>query len=447
MFKDEIRSKIKDMLDKSILERGLIILEDKLAPIKHLLEQRQIPDDPWTDDQIRWLFEFLASMDTDKDQNAARVGEREARVASDYILSLAEGFAHGIGRSGNISAIQPKAPGGSILNLLSSRIAKSLLNKIGLPGIKSAMVVPIATGMSLALCFSAIHQAGMDKMSGARWAKYEVLMPRLDHKSPLKGIKLAGFVPVQVPAHLDGDSVVVDVEDLKNQVNNKTAAIMSTTAFFPPRAPDNIKEIAKLCADLDLPHVINNSYGIQNEFYLKRLRGAMDAGRIDYIVQSTDKNFLTPVGGAVIASSSKDNIKNASETYAGRASAQPLVQFMAATLRMGLSGYKSLMNSQVENYMFLKTQMEEFASKIGQRLLAVENPIAIAMTLKGIPKKIGGMLYNLRVTGPRVVLPGDYGSCMDNYPVPYITLNAGIGARRKDFKMLIEKLHRVFDQL
>ena len=40
-------------------------------------------------------------------------------------------------------------------------------------------------------------------------------------------------------------------------------------------------------------------------------------GRVDAFVQSTDKNFMVPVGGSVVASSSPDFIKKVSQIYPG----------------------------------------------------------------------------------------------------------------------------------
>jgi O-phospho-L-seryl-tRNASec:L-selenocysteinyl-tRNA synthase len=447
LLKDSLKNKLGDLLDENVLERGLAILDDQLAPLKHLFDQRAVPEDGWTDAQVKALFDLLSNMDTDKDPLAARVGEREARTASDYVLSLAAGFAHGIGRSGEIAAVQPKAPGGSILNALAGRLATNLLRNIGLPAIESSIVLPLATGMSVGLCLAAIHHDWTVGGNGNAWARDEVIVPRVDHASPLKGLRLAGFTPVIIEGMLDGDAVTVPVDAIRDAISPRTAAILSTTAFFPPRMPDHVKEIAKLCSDENLPHVINNSYGVQNEVYLKSLRGAIDAGRVDYIVQSTDKNFLTPVGGAVVCSPSAERIAAASSAYAGRATAQPLVQFVAAVLVMGLNGYKALMAEQRKNRSYLQEQLEHIAGDHGQRLLQVENPIAAAMTLEDFPKKIGGMLYALRVTGPRVVFPGEFGSCTDAYPTPYMTVNAGIGAKRRDFELLLDRLETLFTQL
>lgn len=40
-------------------------------------------------------------------------------------------------------------------------------------------------------------------------------------------------------------------------------------------------------------------------------------GRVDAFVQSTDKNFMVPVGGAVVASSSEEFVTSVSQMYPG----------------------------------------------------------------------------------------------------------------------------------
>ena len=57
---------------------------------------------------------------------------------------------------------------------------------------------------------------------------------------------------------------------------------------------------------MDLVHIVINAYGVQSPEWMKLIRSAIDAGRVDVIIQSTDKNFLTPIGGAVIASPYKE---------------------------------------------------------------------------------------------------------------------------------------------
>jgi len=69
-------------IPQNMLNRGQLVLNNFLKPMKILFEQRNLPSDPWTDEQIEFLLQTLSNMDTDKDSDAARVGEREARIAS-----------------------------------------------------------------------------------------------------------------------------------------------------------------------------------------------------------------------------------------------------------------------------------------------------------------------------------------------------------------------------
>ncbi len=436
----DLEEKLKDLIPANHLARGLTTLGALIQPLKELIDQRTIPEKGWSDNQISAILELLASMDTDKDPKAARVGEREGRVASPLVDRLGAGFCHGIGRSGQIAAPQPKAPGGSIMYLLVNRFATTILRKRGLPNVKGAILLPLSTGMSIFLSLAACR-----KFRGGS----HVIYPRVDHQSPLRGIAAAGYSVNQVETHIAGDAVRCDVGKIQEAISKDTAAIVSTTTFFPPREPDDIKGIAKLAADLDIPHIINNAYGVQSDEVMTRVKGAIDAGRVDYIVQSTDKNFLTPVGGAIVASSMKEKIENLSNTYAGRASAAPAVQFFAAMLSLGIEGYDALIAKQKLMRKLLSERLGEVAANCGERLLDVFNPIAAAMTLAASreksPKDLGGALYTLRVTGPRVVDPRDnsWGTCVEGYPTPYLSMNAAIGATENDVTGAINALNKL----
>lgn len=73
-----------------------------------------------------------------------------------------------------------------------------------------------------------------------------------------------------------------------------------------------------LCARLSVPHVVNNAYGVQSSKCMHLIQEATRVGRVDAFVQSTDKNFLVPVGGAVVSSSmSKDVVQQVAQTYPG----------------------------------------------------------------------------------------------------------------------------------
>jgi O-phospho-L-seryl-tRNASec:L-selenocysteinyl-tRNA synthase len=448
-------NKISEYFDNSsipqnMLERGQIVLNNFLKPIKILFEQRSVPVEPWSKEQIEFLLLTLSNMDTDKDRNAARVGEREARIASNLHLKTSAGFCHGIGRSGFLTAPQPKAPGGSIMYEISNYLARDILRKLGLPNIKDSIVVPLCTGMSLSLILGALKP---DWEKDELKNKKTVLLPQIDHKSLLKSIDLMGLKTKIIKGKIFGDAVRIPIEDIRDSVDDECYAIVSITSFFPPRESDDLKEISKLAHEYGLVHIIINAYGVQSPEWMKIIRSAIDAGRVDAIIQSTDKNFLTPVGGALIASPSKEIITKISQAYAGRASATPVVNFLISMLSLGINGYQKLIEEQQQNRELLEKKLTIVAERIEERVLDVFNPVAVALSLKNLKEEhlfaLGGALYNLRVTGPRVYNPQEkaFGTCCDNYPTPYIVMNAAIGSEVRDIVSAVERFEKAYAQI
>ncbi len=431
-------SLLKGTIPDSMLKRGLRVLRAKLKPIRILFEERRVPEHGWDDEVIDLLLTIFSMMDTDKDPESARIGEREARVASPLVSELAHGFCHGVGRSGNVIAPQPKAAGGSLAYFFANKLALDMLQRLGVPNLESACVVPVATGMAVGLAASVARDVTNRR---------EVVYARVDHLSPIKGMQLVGMKIKTVNGELFGDAVRVPVERISEAIGKETAAIVATTTFFPPREPDDIRAIAKLADDQNIPHIVNNAYGVQSKAIMKLVHGAIDAGRVDAVIQSTDKNFLTPVGGSIIASPNHEFVEKVSKMYAGRASAAPVVQFLAAILSLGVKRYEELRSEQERNRELLDEYLGEVAEKHGERLLNVFNPIAAAMTLKNyVAKKVGPNLYTLRVTGPRVLEETDFGVCCERYHSPYITINAAIGCTAKDVLLATEKLEKALAQ-
>ena len=437
-------------IPQNMLNRGQLVLNSFLKPLKVLFEQKAIPLEPWTDEQIEFLLLTLSNMDTDKDDNAARVGEREGRIASKLHLKTSAGFCHGIGRSGFLTAPQPKAPGGSILYEISNYLARNFLRKFGLPNIEKAIVVPLSTGMSLSLSLGALKPDwNKDKLN----IKRTVLVPQIDHKSLLKAIDLMGFKTKIIEGKIFGDAVRIPIEDIKANLDDNCFAVISITSFFPPREHDDIKKISKFAQENDLVHIVINAYGVQSPEWMKLIRSSIDAGRVDVIIQSTDKNFLTPVGGAVIASPIEENIIKISQTYAGRASATPIVNFLISALSLGINGYQKLIEEQQKNRILLEEKLQKIAEKIKERILDIYNPVAVALSLTNLKEKqlyaLGGALYNLRVTGPRVYNPKEkaFGTCCSTYQTPYIVMNAAIGAKKKDIILAVERFEKAYKQI
>ena len=71
-------------------------------------------------------------MDSNNFSNNVGLGEREARIASPIVADRHFGLCHGIGRSGEIAAVQPKAAGSSLIMKITNVL---LLDVFRLAGI------------------------------------------------------------------------------------------------------------------------------------------------------------------------------------------------------------------------------------------------------------------------------------------------------------------------
>lgn len=124
-------------------------------------------------------------------------------------------FTHGIGRSGDLVETQPKAIGSTAMSKLTNAIVLDLLKTVGTQdfdsilhvppedglqvhvvfftcfyivsvNVAAAVVVPMATGMSLALTLITLKQESEGNKKYVIWS-------RIDQKSCFKSILTAGF--------------------------------------------------------------------------------------------------------------------------------------------------------------------------------------------------------------------------------------------------------------
>ncbi|GFS24281.1 O-phosphoseryl-tRNA(Sec) selenium transferase [Elysia marginata] len=244
---------------------------------------------------------------------------------------------------------------------------------VGVKSVKNCFVVPVATGMALVLCMLTL------KLKRPK-AKY-VLWPRIDQKSCFKSIVTAGLEPVIIENVIEGDELRTDLTAISEKIQELGAenilCIMSTTSCFAPRAPDRLEEIGTTCKEHDIPHVVNNAYGLQSTKCTHLLQQAARVGRVDAFVQSLDKNFMVPVGGAIIAGFDKNFINEIGKTYPGRASATPTVDLFITLLSLGANGYQQLLDKRKEMYSYLASALEKCAAKFGERKLNTKsNPIS-----------------------------------------------------------------------
>lgn len=305
------------------LTLGLTNLIHSNKSLLSLITHRRLPDQGWSDIQIQSLLYTLSTLDTNHESSLSTsttskfhgrwvgVGEREGRVYSTIVMNRHYGLSHGIGRSGDVTEPQPKAVGSSIMAQLTTCLVLDVMrrgsglkgdNSEGMDPAKFGLVLPMCTGMSMALILSSLRDTSITTAKDEQ-KKDIVLWSRIDQKSCFKAVRSAGFQCIVVPTTKattnDDDSVITDIAKLQQymiQYKDRLVAIISTTSCFAPRVPDKIDDIGKLCKEMNVPHVINNAYGLQCQTTCKLINRACVVGRVDAIVCSTDKNFLVPVG-------------------------------------------------------------------------------------------------------------------------------------------------------
>uniref|UniRef100_A0A8D0B3L5 O-phosphoseryl-tRNA(Sec) selenium transferase n=1 Tax=Salvator merianae TaxID=96440 RepID=A0A8D0B3L5_SALMN len=425
--------------------------------LRILLEQGKCPEDGWDESTIELFLHELAIMDSNNFLGNCGVGEREGRVASGLVARRHFRLIHGIGRSGDISAVQPKAAGSSLLNKLTNSIVLDIIKLTGVKTASSCFVVPMATGMSLTLCFLTLRHKRPK-------AKY-IIWPRIDQKSCFKSMITAGFEPVVIENVLQGDELRTNLEEIEAKIQHLGAdnilCVHSTTSCFAPRVPDRLEELAEICMKHDIPHIVNNAYGVQSSKCMHLIQQGARRGRIDAFVQSLDKNFMVPVGGAIIAGFSDSFIQEISKMYPGRASASPSLDVLITLLTLGTKGYQQLLKERKEMFYYLASELKRLAEAYNERLLETpHNPISLAMSLKELDKRsgtavtqLGSMLFTRQVSGARVVPRGSvqtvngytfkgFMAHTNNYPCAYLNAASAIGMTKEDVDVFLKRLDK-----
>jgi len=327
----------------------------------------------------------------------------------------------------------------------------------------------MATGMALRESFIALLHMRPN-------AKH-VIWPRIDQKSCLKSMLSLNLTVHPIEPLLQDRELVTNLEAIENKIrelgDKNILCIHSTISCFAPRRPDKITDIGKISYQRDIPHIVNGAYFLT----IKKARNLVQEcaqskgrSRIDAVVCSTDKNFLTPVGGSIIFSASKGEdaiTTKIAKNYPGRASMSPVLDLFITLLEIGKSGYMRLIKGQEDNFDLLVSELEKFGNEREMEVLGY-NGVSVAISLErfsctkdGDNKhlvELGSRLFRRNISGPRVV-PCDgknekkischnfknYGSSYDAYPQPYLALASAIGMERREIEILMKKLANVID--
>ena len=482
------------------VKQGVQSLRTRHNKLLNLLTHRKIPKEGIDDSTIEYMVQELSVMDSNNFPGNVGVGEREGRVYSSLVARRHYGLSHGIGRSGDIAEQQPKAAGSSIIYKLTNAMASHALELAGFQKPAHALVLPMATGMTLAMCLLTLRareaaNAAMasDGSTPPVPVPTYVIWPRIDQKSCFKSINTAGLTPLVVDHALDADGQlrtdVVAVRRLLEVHGRHVLCVLSTTSCFAPRQPDAVDELAKLCQEFGVGHVVNNAYGLQCPIITKLINRAAVVGRVDAVVQSTDKNFLVPVGGAIVSSPDGAFVAELAKMYPGRAGMGPVLDLFLTLLAMGEKGFAELWAERQRLLPVLTERLRSFAEARGERLLPCpRNSISIGVTLAAVGKGkkgggdeaanttppstgaaaaatptapgtesfIGSMLFQRNVSGCRVVVPNgkatavggcsfvNWGAHHTAYPVPYFTAACSIGLTAAEIDLFMERLEGVW---
>lgn len=93
--------------------------------------QKKWPEDGWDDTTIELFLADLAQLDSNNFPTHCGVGEREARFACSLVARRHFRMGHGIGRSGDIGEVQPKAVGSSLLIKLANGLLLETIRMMG----------------------------------------------------------------------------------------------------------------------------------------------------------------------------------------------------------------------------------------------------------------------------------------------------------------------------
>lgn len=289
---DEIEVLASQFVKAAYAKQGVQNMRTRQNKLESLLKMKKLPKIGFSDSLIEYTLQELSIMDSNNFPSNCGVGEREGRIYSSLVMKRHYSLSHGIGRSGNIFEEQPKAAGSSIIYKLTTSMAAHALELSGLNKPAHCLILPMATGMTLAFCMQALKARNPSAMY--------VIWSRIDQKSCFKSIFTAGLIPLVV------DNIMVDgqlqtnvngIEELIEMHGGSILCVLSTTSCFAPRQPDLIDEIARLCKTYSIGHIINNAYGLQCPSISKLINRAALIGRVDVGKKETiklDENVYYP---------------------------------------------------------------------------------------------------------------------------------------------------------
>ncbi|SPJ11263.1 O-phosphoseryl-tRNA(Sec) selenium transferase, putative [Plasmodium sp. DRC-Itaito] len=386
-------------------------LNQKENTIWNIVNNGRLPNYGLNEISVMNILHQISSQNLCNSEKNVKIGERENRIYSSIVRSKYIGFGHGIGRSGNLEDVQPKSAGNSILAKLTTSFVKDLIRNFGIKSCEDVYILPYATGMCLSTCLLYLKQI--------REHSQYVIISRIDHKTCYKCITFCNLKYLVVDMIYKNEELYTDlegIEKLLEEYKEKICCVMSATSVYAPRNSDDIIKIAHICKKHNIPHLINNAFGLQCTYICKEIQKCFESqGRVDFVVQSCDKNFLVPVNGGIIFSSNREQMKLLKKSYPGRTPVNAYLDLFITLLEMGKDKIMNLRKERVDNFNWLKEKIQSLCLKYNLELIKTsKNFISMAINLNHMytycntdnPKVInmlGSMLFYRNVTGHRVI--------------------------------------------
>ncbi|KAL3317411.1 hypothetical protein Ciccas_003934 [Cichlidogyrus casuarinus] len=446
MFNDEIWTKedAKKLLSDTYCSRSFERLKASNDKFSIILNEGTLPLKGFSALEIKSLLHNLAFADSNNWVNNVGVGEREGRIYSSLVRERHFNFSHGIGRSGDLTAIQPKAPGSSLMNQLTNRLVLDLLRKSGCTEAVNAFISPMATGMTLTLCLQALRNH-----LGHR--KRFIIWPRIDQKSCFKCIIAAGLVPVPVElkSSQTTDELITDLDAIEKAICDPLSYLKANFPEFNQEPGESSSECVNACGELAKKTSVDLLF-----------------------VQSTDKNLMVPVGGAIISGFEAKLMRAVAETYPGRATGTATMDVFITLLELGQQGWTDLCQKREKCFVYFQERLSDLSQRYGLRLMnTAANPISMAISFESLVEKdmkrkltlLGSHLFTQGCSGVRVVIPADegsgrestiagykfsgYGSHSNEYREPYLNVASAIGQEETEIDDFCDKFEKALRKI
>ncbi|KAI0989281.1 hypothetical protein GJ496_008123 [Pomphorhynchus laevis] len=317
-----------------------------------LLTEAKWPEEPLGPYMIKQIFRQLAIRDSNNFKNSCGVGEREGRIHCEIVKERNFYLAHGIGRSGQIDEIQPKAIGSSIMSRLSNRIVFQALN-LFFENDGCTSYIGERRGCSVSVSDSIIMPVDIDMCT---WLCVRTLKPER-------------VVLIDYPGDIDKHSKDVEDTHLMLILNSTKQTCLKTINIRESNwSSEASKEIVQnsivVCTKRSLNTVCINSDG---ESWLQTVLTLCEVNSAHCILESVDQRCLikgdylvvmcsagvcccSPITGGSIVFSTGDSsstwLAKLKKAYPGRATAQFHIDCLVSLLEMGRIKYRQMLSDR-----------------------------------------------------------------------------------------------------